>query len=182
MLIGKLVIFYCFFKILHSANRNVGRELDSRGLLFILAPQMIDHIKSAVSETSEKLKTVEEGHSPDVAEDSHTMTDDGDGPTKEQGLQAEGGIEGRNEVTNTSGKEADDMDLEKVSLRSSAHEGKLSPHFCSKHQRWVRNILRECPESSEEQQAQASENSPSLFPSTSSSEDRSHSLRPRTSF
>lgn len=63
------------------------------------------------------------------------------------------------------------MDLEKVSLRSSAHEGKLSPHFCSKHQRWVRNILRECPESSEEQQAQASENSPSLFPSTSSSED-----------
>ncbi|XP_072291918.1 uncharacterized protein [Eucyclogobius newberryi] len=48
----------------------------------------------------------------------------------------------------------------------------VSPHFCSKHQRWVRNILRECPGESSEQHL-LQEISPSLFtpPSSSSSSD-----------
>ncbi|XP_074533953.1 uncharacterized protein LOC141796625 [Halichoeres trimaculatus] len=47
----------------------------------------------------------------------------------------------------------------------------LSPQFCSKHQRWVNNILQECPaECSEELQLQANvSSSPPLFQSSSGS-------------
>lgn len=64
------------------------------------------------------------------------------------------------------------MAIEESCPGRSAHVVQVPPHFCSKHQRWVRNILCECPgESSEEQPPQDSEISPQLFSSTSSSSD-----------
>lgn len=47
----------------------------------------------------------------------------------------------------------------------SVLEASLSPQFCSKHQRWVRSILRECPDDELLLQAGAS---PPLFQSSSS--------------
>lgn len=56
--------------------------------------------------------------------------------------------------------------------KSGAHVVKVPPHFCSKHQRWVRNILCECPGGSpDEQPPQDNEISPLLFTSSSSSSD-----------
>lgn len=56
--------------------------------------------------------------------------------------------------------------------KNGAHVVKIPPHFCSKHQRWVRNILCECPGGSpDEQPPQDTEVSPLLFTSSSSSSD-----------
>ncbi|XP_069384583.1 uncharacterized protein [Paralichthys olivaceus] len=57
---------------------------------------------------------------------------------------------------------------EETGLRAS--EAASSPQFCSKHQRWVKSILQECPdECSEELQLQANvSSSPPLFQSSSS--------------
>lgn len=51
------------------------------------------------------------------------------------------------------------------------HEAHRFPQFCSKHQRWVKSILQECPEEhSEDECCQANVwPSPPLFPSSSSS-------------
>ncbi|XP_047452676.1 uncharacterized protein LOC125015065 isoform X2 [Mugil cephalus] len=58
--------------------------------------------------------------------------------------------------------------------------GVSSPQFCSKHQRWVKTILCECPdECSEELLLQANVSvSPPLFPSSSSSTSSSQDLTP----
>ncbi|XP_035012892.2 uncharacterized protein LOC118109688 [Hippoglossus stenolepis] len=73
-------------------------------------------------------------------------------------------------------KEGDEMIscAQETSLRAS--EAASSPQFCSKHQRWVKSILQECPdECSEELQLQAeAPSSPPLFQlssCTSSSQD-----------
>ncbi|CAL9696982.1 unnamed protein product [Knipowitschia caucasica] len=70
--------------------------------------------------------------------------------------------------TRVSATEADDTENSCLGNCST----RLSAHFCSKHQRWVSNILSECPgELSEERQRKNSEISPSLFTSTPSSSD-----------
>ncbi|KAJ0047280.1 hypothetical protein NL108_003100 [Boleophthalmus pectinirostris] len=84
-----------------------------------------------------------------------------DGPRTEHTLDE------TNKTTCVSATETDKT--EESCLENSSN--KVSPHFCSKHQRWVSNLLCECPmESSEEQPHQVSEISPSLFTSTSSSD------------
>lgn len=51
------------------------------------------------------------------------------------------------------------------------HEAHGSPQFCSKHQRWVKSILQECPEERSEDELRRANvwPSPPLFPSSSSS-------------
>lgn len=89
-----------------------------------------------------------------------------DGTRKEQtaGLHV-------NSVKDWIEKQVDNMDMGEIP-KITVHRANLSPHFCAKHQRWVKNILCECPmESSEEQQVLDNEISPPLFPSNTSSED-----------
>lgn len=65
-------------------------------------------------------------------------------------------------------EESSDKRKEEISQRS--REPASSPHFCSKHQRWVKSILQECPdECSDELLLQANVSvSPPLFQSSSS--------------
>ncbi|XP_078114158.1 uncharacterized protein LOC144522732 [Sander vitreus] len=76
--------------------------------------------------------------------------------------------------------EEDGIDKEKEEISQRSNEGgqeaSSSPQFCSKHQRWVKSILQECPdECSEELLLQANvSSSPPLFQSslsTTSSQD-----------
>lgn len=69
-------------------------------------------------------------------------------------------------------KESCDRTNEECNQGSSeeAHEANSSPQFCSKHQRWVKSILQECPEECSDdllRQPHAS-GSPPLFQSSSS--------------
>lgn len=70
-------------------------------------------------------------------------------------------------------EESGQKEKEEISQSSSgcSQEVASSPQFCSKHQRWVNSILRECPdECSEELLLQANvSSSPPLFQSSSSS-------------
>ncbi|XP_041650849.1 uncharacterized protein LOC121514686 [Cheilinus undulatus] len=63
-----------------------------------------------------------------------------------------------------------DPDLRRHHQSKGNGEASPSPQFCSKHQRWVRNILQHCPdECSEEMRLQANvSSSPTLFHSSSS--------------
>ncbi|XP_049429671.1 uncharacterized protein LOC125887138 isoform X1 [Epinephelus fuscoguttatus] len=86
------------------------------------------------------------------------------------------------EVVKRVDEESSDKEKEGTSQRSSdcTQEAASSLQFCSKHQRWVRSILQECPdECSEELLLQANvSSSPLLFQSsssTTSSQDRTPS-------
>ncbi|XP_071346139.1 uncharacterized protein [Trachinotus anak] len=69
-------------------------------------------------------------------------------------------------------EESSDKERQETSQRSRecVREAASSPHFCSKHHRWVKSILQECPdECSEELLLQANvSSSPTLFQSSSS--------------
>ncbi|XP_034390585.1 uncharacterized protein LOC117732070 [Cyclopterus lumpus] len=76
------------------------------------------------------------------------------------------------EVVSRSEEDSSDEEKKGISPRSrgGVKEAPTSPQFCSKHQRWVRSILQECPdECSEELLLQANvSSSPPLFQSSSS--------------
>ncbi|KAK9517238.1 hypothetical protein VZT92_025123 [Zoarces viviparus] len=75
------------------------------------------------------------------------------------------------EVVRRSEEDGSDEEKEELSLRSSedVQEAPSSPQFCSKHQRWVRSILQECPDECSEELLQANvSSSPPLFQSSSS--------------
>ncbi|KAJ0029482.1 hypothetical protein NQD34_004479 [Periophthalmus magnuspinnatus] len=87
-----------------------------------------------------------------------------DGPRTEHAL----GLQNDKTNKTTSATQTDNMG--ESCLKHSSIKG--LPQYCSKHQRWVSNILCECPgESSEEQPHQDGEISPPLFTSTSFSSD-----------
>ncbi|KAK7892093.1 hypothetical protein WMY93_024056 [Mugilogobius chulae] len=110
-----------------------------------------------------------------------TIMVDIDGPKMEQALNQQ--TDQRDKTTYKCATKTDN--IEESSPKNSSVS--ISPHFCSKHQRWVRNILCECPgECSEE----PPEISPLLFTSSSSSSDLTpsnlttlpqHQLSPSTS-
>nr|XP_046249798.1 uncharacterized protein LOC124061693 [Scatophagus argus] len=73
------------------------------------------------------------------------------------------------EVIESVKEDSSDKEKEKICQRSNEleQEGTSSPQFCSKHQRWVKSILQECPdECPEELRLHAL--SPPLFQSSSS--------------
>ncbi|KAM6925892.1 uncharacterized protein PEZ65_009497 [Lycodopsis pacificus] len=75
------------------------------------------------------------------------------------------------EVVRRSEEEGSDEEEEELSPRSSedVQEAPSSPQFCSKHQRWVRSILQQCPDECSEELLQANvSSSPPLFQSSSS--------------
>ncbi|XP_054475956.1 uncharacterized protein LOC129108257 [Anoplopoma fimbria] len=76
------------------------------------------------------------------------------------------------EVVKRAEEDGSKEEKEEISTRSSegVQQAPSSPQFCSKHQRWVRSILQECPdECSEELLLQANVSlSPPLFQSSSS--------------
>ncbi|XP_032378204.1 uncharacterized protein LOC116693383 [Etheostoma spectabile] len=74
-----------------------------------------------------------------------------------------------------------DKEKEEISRRSNegGQEASSSPHFCSKHQRWVKSILQECPaECSEELRLQDNGSSSPLLFQLSSSTTSSQELTP----
>ncbi|XP_044048978.1 uncharacterized protein YMR317W isoform X2 [Siniperca chuatsi] len=85
------------------------------------------------------------------------------------------------EVVKSVEKESSDKENGKISQRSSerVHKAASSPQFCSKHQRWVKSILQECPdECSEELLLQANVSSSPLLFQSSSSTSSSQDLTP----
>lgn len=133
-------------------------ELSSRRSNYI-APE--SHVCLGVS----TVQTAAEKSAEAVAHVESTIMSDVDGAGQDQAVAA---CTDRCKLI----EETDTMAVEKSCPKRGAHVVKIPPHFCSKHQRWVRNILCECPgESSEEQPPQDSEISPPLFTSTSSSSD-----------
>ncbi|XP_019113741.2 uncharacterized protein LOC104938148 [Larimichthys crocea] len=91
-------------------------------------------------------------------------------------------LESDSDVRRPQQMEEDDREKEEVSRRSSesVDEVTSSPQFCSKHQRWVKTILQECPdECSEELLLQATvSSSPLLFQSSSSITSSSQDITP----
>ncbi|XP_068579288.1 uncharacterized protein [Cebidichthys violaceus] len=79
--------------------------------------------------------------------------------------------EGDGEVVRWSEEDGSDEEKEELGLRSGedVQEAPSSPQFCSKHRRWVRSILQECPDECSEELLQANDSSsPPLFQSSSS--------------
>ncbi|XP_051239134.1 uncharacterized protein LOC127353694 [Dicentrarchus labrax] len=104
----------------------------------------------------------------DVSKDSPFLleTDNNSDVRRHQGTEEDG------EVVKRVKEESSDKEKADISQRSSegVQEVTSSPQFCSKHQRWVKSILQECPdECSEELLLQANvSSSPPLFQSSSS--------------
>lgn len=104
------------------------------------------------------------------SKDSSHMVDKESGPDVRRPPQSK-------EDSNVGEKERSDKEQEETGLRS--REPASSPHFCSKHQRWVKSILQECPdECSEELLLQATVSSSPLLFQSSSSTSSSQDLTP----
>ncbi len=123
-------------------------------------------LKSVEAKTPLEFQVFREAGEADqrVSKDSPLMLEnenDSDGRTEEDG-----------DVVKRVEEESSGKEKEEISQRSSEHvqESASSPQFCSKHQRWVKTILQECPdECSEELLLQANvSSSPPLFQSSSS--------------
>lgn len=110
----------------------------------------------------------EEEANQDVSKDSPLLLEiDNDSDVRRHQQTEDDG-----EVVKRVEEESSNKEKEKISQGSSegVQEATSSPQFCSKHQRWVKSILQECPdECSEELLLQANVSlSPPLFQSSSS--------------
>ncbi|TDH09051.1 hypothetical protein EPR50_G00082560 [Perca flavescens] len=133
----------------------------SKALLKSLEAKTLPQLQPEVFRGGEAADQVVSKDNPLLLKDDNVS-----GVSKHQQTEEDG------EVVKRMDEDAIDKEKEEISQRSNegGQEASSSPQFCSKHQRWVKSILQECPdECSEELLLQANvSSSPPLFHSSSS--------------
>ncbi|XP_045892828.1 uncharacterized protein LOC123961461 [Micropterus dolomieu] len=133
-------------------------------------------VKTALESQPEVIRLVQEADQHVIKDSPLFLENNNDSDvTRQQHMEQDGKVDKRVEEE-SSDKEKDNMSQRS---RDDVQKTATSPQFCSKHQRWVKSILQECPdECSEELLLQANVSSSPLLFQSSSSTSSSQDLTP----